>query len=130
MYELIRRMQINELFKDPTKNAADILQYSEIALDLKDYGFAAMLYWNSLTHGQAGRREESPRADSTISCTAWNNWESKISRRNFNGDHAAAFAEIKAQRFRELMEKNPAFQAGEKTPEPEPAPAPGKEMTA
>ena len=50
-------------------------------------------------------------SESTISCIAWNNYRSQESlKENFNGDHAAAFARIKAER-RELMEKNAAFRA-------------------
>jgi hypothetical protein len=125
MYELTRRIKINELFKDRAKDVTDIVQYADIALDLKDYGFAAMIYWNSLTLGKPDDANVVERIDYFLYCLE--QLGVKNLKENFNGDHAAAFARIKAQR-RELMEKNAAFRAGEKTPDDEPARGPAKKQ--
>ena len=123
MFEVIQRMKLNGLFKDPTKAAADIAQYADIALDLKDYGFAALLYWNSLTLGKQDGKNVVERIEYFLYCLE--QLGVKNLKKNFKGDHAAAFARIKAER-RELMERAAAFRAGEKKPEPEPARGPGK----
>jgi hypothetical protein len=44
-YLLVRRNSITSLFKDEEKYDKDFVEFADIALDLKVYGFAAQLYW-------------------------------------------------------------------------------------
>ena len=48
-YLLYRRMCISELFKDNYSTASDFVEYADITLDLKVYGFASHMYWLILT---------------------------------------------------------------------------------
>ena len=47
LYDLLLRKEIETLFKDEAKLTHDIFRYADIALDLGQPGFAAMLYWNA-----------------------------------------------------------------------------------
>ena len=94
-YRLVLRLEINSLFKDRDKAARDLLRYADIARDLDVYGFAAMVYWNILTavkpEDYAGRE---PLED-FLYCLE--QLGVKTIKENFRGDHAAAFARIKAE---------------------------------
>lgn len=43
------RKEIETLFKEEGKFGRDVVRYVDIALDLGQPGFAALLYWNALT---------------------------------------------------------------------------------
>jgi hypothetical protein len=45
MYLMAKRHKVNLLFTKQTDVQKNILEYADIALDLKVYGFAAHLYW-------------------------------------------------------------------------------------
>jgi tetratricopeptide (TPR) repeat protein len=111
MYQLVRRMQIGELFKKDGKAADDIVEYADIALDLEVYGFAGMLYWNAVSMTKRDENGVSDLVESFLYCLE--QLGVKDLKENFNGDHAALFARIKA-RHQKLMEENPAFKAGAK----------------
>jgi hypothetical protein len=107
-YQLIRRMQIGELFKDRGKVASDVVEYADIALDLEVYGFAGLLYWEATTVSSSTGRDVVDLVESCLFCL--DQLGIKDIKRNFKGDHAAAFARIKAHR-QKLMEQSPMFKA-------------------
>ena len=111
MYQLVRRMQIGELFKKEGKTAADIVEYAGIAVDLEVYGFAGMLYWNAMSMTKRDQKGISDLIESYLFCLE--QLGVKNIKANFNGDHPAEFAKIKA-RHQKMMEENPAFKAGVK----------------
>ena len=117
-YRLVLRLEINSLFKDRDKAAKDLLRYADIARDLDVYGFAAMVYWNILTavkpEDYAGRE---PLED-FLYCLE--QLGVKTIKENFRGDHAAAFARIKAER-KKRVEAGPGTDAQPKAPETKPA---------
>ena len=113
MYQLVRRMQIGELFKKEGKTAADVVDYADIAVDLEVYGFAAMLYWNAMSMTKRDQKGISDLIESFLFCLE--QLGVKNIKKNFNGDHPAEFARIKA-RHQKMMEDNPAFKAGVKNP--------------
>ena len=41
IYDLL---ELQDLFKEPERQAEDVIKYADIALDLQEYGFAAILY--------------------------------------------------------------------------------------
>ncbi len=122
MYRLVRRVEINSLFKDRTKRARDIVKYADISLDLGEYGFAAMLYWDALTAIKPDDYDHRNLLEYFLYCL--DELGVKDIKDNFRGDHAAEFAKIKAERLR-LKEENPAFRKGVKSPEAGAKPANG-----
>jgi hypothetical protein len=114
MYQLTRRMQITELFKNDGKAAADVVEYADIAVDLGVFGFAGMLYWNAMAIGKRDEYAINDLAESFLYCLE--QLGVKNIKENFKGDHPAEFARIKA-RHQKMMEQSPAFKAGVKTPE-------------
>jgi tetratricopeptide (TPR) repeat protein len=126
-YHLIRRMEINDLFKDRDAIAKDLVRYADIALDLEAYGFAAMLYWNIVCAIKPADYGDRELVEYFLYCLE--RLGVKGLKENFRGDHAAEFARIKAER-RKLMEENPAFRKGKKEksggPDP-PGPEPSRD---
>jgi tetratricopeptide (TPR) repeat protein len=112
-YRLVLRLEINSLFKDRDKAGKDLVRHADIARDLEVYGFAAMLYWDILTAvkpEEYGRRE---LLEDFLYCLE--PLGAKTIKENFRGDHAAAFARIKAER-QKRVEAGPGAD-----PEPKPA---------
>ncbi len=102
MYDLIRRMKIHTIFKDKSKHASDMLEYADIARDLGQDGYAAMIYWYGLARfrpaDQAGRELLEDFLYSLERLGV------KDIKENFKGDHAAVFAKIDSKRRREKDE--------------------------
>lgn len=111
MYQLIRRMQIGELFKKDGKAAEDVVEFADIALDLDVFGFAGMLYWNAVGMAERDEQGVSYLVESFLYCLEQLGVNDL--KENFKADHAAEFARIKARR-QKLMEASPAFKAGVK----------------
>ncbi len=115
-FQVLRRAEINTLFKDPSKTQADLLAYADIARDLGQYGYSSPIYWFLLTRfdpkGRAGRDvvEDFLYGFEQLGI--------KDLKDNFKGDHAAAFARIDADR-KKRKEEGPASKF---TADPEPDP--------
>ena len=112
MFQLVRRMQIGELFKKEGKTAADLVEYAGIAVDLEVFGFAGMLYWNAMSMTKRDQKGISELLESYLFCLE--QLGVKNIKQIFNGNHPAEFAKIKA-RHQKMMEENPAFKAGVKS---------------
>jgi hypothetical protein len=86
----------------------DVVEYADIAVDLEVYGFAALLYWEATTVASSAGRDVVGLVESRLFCL--DQLGIKDLKLNFKGDHAAAFARIKAHR-QKLMEQSPMFKA-------------------
>ncbi|MEK7482973.1 MAG: hypothetical protein AABZ60_01435, partial [Planctomycetota bacterium] len=49
-FQMARRKEASLLFTNPEELRADFIEYSDVALDLGEYAFAAHLYWFSFTY--------------------------------------------------------------------------------
>lgn len=116
IFRLTRRIAIKSLFQDRRKAAQDVLSYADIARDLEVYGFAAMLYWNLLSGVKPEAYGGRQLIEDFLYCLE--ELGVKNLKENFRGDHAAAFARIKADRKKRV-------EAGPGTDE-KPQPAAGK----
>jgi hypothetical protein len=115
-YLMIRRMEINELFKDRSKTRKDILKYADIALDLGEYGFSSLIYWDALPVVDAKDRGDRNLVEYFL--YGLERLGVTQLKENFKGDHKAEFARIAAE-CRKRMEESPAYKAvrGEKPAE-------------
>jgi tetratricopeptide (TPR) repeat protein len=96
IYRLVLRAEINSLFKERDKTVRDLVRYADIARDLEVYGFAAMLDWNILTAVKPEEYDRRELAEDFLFCLE--QLGVKDLKENFRGDHASAFARIKAER--------------------------------
>lgn len=114
VYEFGRRFEIGRLFKKLEEGRRDLVRYADIALDLKVFGIAGMLYWNSILLVPPDDYEHRPLLEYFLYCLE------QLGVRDikdaFRGDHEAAFARIEAER-RERKERSPAFQKGGNAPD-------------
>jgi len=104
-YRLVRRRELDELFKDQANAAKDIVRYADIALDLDVYGFAGILYWNALVSVKPDDYGNRELIEYFLYCLE--QLGVKDLKNNFRGEHAAKFAKIKDER-RKLFEAFPA----------------------
>jgi tetratricopeptide (TPR) repeat protein len=95
-YRLVLRLEINSLFKDRDKAGKDLVRYADIARDLEAHGLAAMLYWDILTAVKPEEYGRRALLEDFLYCLE--QLGVKDLKENFRGDHAAAFARIKAER--------------------------------
>ncbi len=96
MFELVRRMEINGLFKDRTRATADLLAYADIARDLGQDGYASMIYWYAFSGFPPEARAGRDLLEDFL--FGLDRLGVKDIKDNFRGDHAAAFARIDADR--------------------------------
>ena len=109
-YFLLRRQSIGELFQSKDKFNEDVLEYANIAFDLKDYGFAAELYWQILSMLKGFENEEQDILAYYIYCMNELGCEEVIE--SFKGNYKKEFKKIEKQRS-ELMKNNPIYQSFE-----------------
>jgi hypothetical protein len=96
MFQLRRRAAINALFKDRSRTGKDLIEYADIALDLKVYGFAGLLYWNCFVAVPQAQHSDRALVEYFLYCLE--ELGVKDLKENFKGDHAAEFAKIRSQR--------------------------------
>ncbi len=92
-YRLVLRMEIRSLFQDRKQTIKDLVRYADIARDLGDYGFAGFIYWNMLSGVQQKEFQPGDLLERFLFCLE--ELGVKDLKKNFNGDHAAAFARLK-----------------------------------
>lgn len=107
-YELYRRQEIKELFTKKEELRSDFAKYADIALDLKCYGFAAQVYWLTLSHLKAEDYNDRDLLAHFLYCI--DQLGDKETIDNFKDDYTEKFAEIEAER-KELMEDNFMYKA-------------------
>jgi tetratricopeptide (TPR) repeat protein len=106
IYDLLLRKEIETLFKDRAQFNHDVLRYADIALDLGQPGFAAMLYWNA-------KRSPKPEAYGKrhlIEDMLYGLEQLGIKdlKSRFPGDHAREFKRIDGERAKRKRE-SPVF---------------------
>ena len=89
-------MAIGTCSRIATRRSTDLVSYADIARDLDVYGFAAMLYWNIVSAVKPEDYGGRELLEDFLYCLE--QLGVKDLKENFRGDHAAAFARIKADR--------------------------------
>ncbi len=98
LYELLLRKEIETLFKKRENFPRNIIRYADIALDLGQPGFAAMVYWNALREIDPAEYANRNLSEDMLYCLE--QLGVKDVKSNFPGDHAAQFKRIDAERVR------------------------------
>ena len=99
----MRRLELNKLgSQEPAERSKDIRRYADIALDLDSPGIAAMLYWNTLTGTRPDAAEASDLIEHFLYCLEA--LGVKDIKDNFQGDHPAEFARIKAEQAKRMKQ--------------------------
>lgn len=110
-YLLFRRQEINGLFSSKEKLRGDFARYADIALDLKNYGFAAQLYWLTLSHLKQEDYDNRDLMAHYLYCL--DKLGDKETIQNFKDDYSDKFVEIEKERD-ELMRNSFMYKAFEK----------------
>jgi tetratricopeptide (TPR) repeat protein len=108
LYDLLLRKETEELFKDKAKGTSDLLRLADISVDLGQYGYAAMIYWNLMTNVKPADYGNRDLIEATLYC--FERLGAKELKKNFKGDHAAAFLRIDAERAKRKQDL-PALKA-------------------
>jgi hypothetical protein len=118
LYDLLLRKETAELFQDRSKSVADLLRYADIAVDLGQPGFAAMIYWNVLSNVRPRDYRDRNLIEDLLYCME--QLGVKELKTNFKGDHAAEFARIDAERSKRRRESiaNEVMAAPDASPKP------------
>lgn len=96
LYDLLLRKETETLFKDRDQFGRDVIRYADIALDLGQAGFAAMLYWNAKTALEPEAYGKRNLIEDVLYCLEQlGNGDVKT---KFPGDHAAHFKRIDGER--------------------------------
>ena len=96
IYALLLRKEIETLFKDRTRFNHDVLRYADIALDLGQPGFAAMLYWNAKQSLEPEAYGKRTLIEDVLYCLE--QLDIKDLKSSFPGDHALEFKRIDGER--------------------------------
>jgi hypothetical protein len=96
LFDLTRRMELQELFKDRGSTAKDVITTADIALDLEAFDMAGLLYWSIVSAFDPKQYDDRPLLESFLYCLE--RLGVKEIKSNFQGDHKAAFAAIEADR--------------------------------
>ncbi len=96
LYDLILRREMAELFREKGKSVRDLLRNAEIATDLGQPAFAAMIDWNLLTNVKPADYQDRDLIEDVLYCLEQLGCGGL--KANFKGDHKAEFARIDAER--------------------------------
>jgi hypothetical protein len=107
-YDLLLRKEIETLFKEDKQFDRDIVRYADIALELGQPAFAAMVYWKARNSLKPETLKNRKPVEDFLYCLE--RLGVKDLKRNFAGDHAAEFKRIDARRAQQKSE-SPAFRA-------------------
>ncbi|MDX2361422.1 MAG: hypothetical protein QNK23_11495 [Crocinitomicaceae bacterium] len=107
-YDMIRRQEIGKLFSDRKNLKKDFLSYADIALDLKDYGFAAQMYWLVMSSFKKEELDDRNILAHYLYCV--NKLGNATVLEFFESDFVKEFKEIEEERDA-LMKANPMYQA-------------------
>lgn len=102
LYDLLLRKESEELFQDQSKGVPDLLRYADIAVDLGQPGFAALIYWDLATNVNPAAYKDRALIEDVLYCLE--KLGAKNIKENFKGDHQAAFARIDAERAKRRQE--------------------------
>jgi len=89
-FELMRRLEIDGLFADREKVSEDMLTYATIALDVREYGFGAELFWTAFSYGS--EKTADAALDGFLYCL--DRLGVKGIAENFIGDHQARMERV------------------------------------
>ena len=105
---LFRRQEMKSLFKSQEKVKKDIIEYADIALDLKAYDFAAHVYWWVILSIPKEEYEGRNIIMHFLYCL--DKLRETTIKENFKGNHAKEFKKIEKERT-ELMKKSTMYKA-------------------
>ncbi len=104
-YRAMLRMTAKELFRDKSKWKSDYTKYAEIVLDLGEYGYAGLLYWEIFTGVAPGDDEALKRF---LYCME--RLDVPQMKAFFKPEYSAESDKIERDR-RQRMEEHPAYRA-------------------
>ena len=96
LFDLLLRRESKTLFKNRDNFTNDILRYADIALDLGQPGFAAMLYWQAWREIDPDTYANRKLVEDMLYCLE--QLGVKDVKTSFPGDHAAEFKRIDTER--------------------------------
>jgi len=102
LYDLLLRKESEALFKDRDQFSRDVIRYADIALDLGQPGFAAMLYWNARTSLDPESFGNRNLIEDVLYCLE--QLGNKDMKTKYRGDHTAHFKRIDGERARRKQE--------------------------
>lgn len=102
-YEFSLRQDARQLFQTKDSLRADFVKYADIALDLKNYGIAAQLYWMILSNFSPEAYSDREIIEYFLYCLHKQGIDDLAA--NFKGDHEAAYARIEQERL-QIMQNN------------------------
>ena len=105
-YLLLRRREINSLFKSQDTFKTDFIKYADIAFDLKNYGFAAQLYWLILNY--IPKEDYNNRNILAYYLYCLEKLGIKGIAKNFKGNFSSEFKKIEAER-KVIMQKSKVY---------------------
>jgi len=105
-YLLFRRQSILELFKVKEKYNKDFVEYADIALDLKAYGFAAQLYWLIISSIPKETFKDQDILSYLLYCLD-KLGDTEI-KKNFKGDFEKEFKKVEKE-LKKQMENSPNY---------------------
>jgi hypothetical protein len=108
LYRGLLRRSIRDLFRDEAKWREDYARYAQIALDVGEYGYAAMLYWELFTRVTPGDAEAMRHC---LYCLE--RLGVPQIKAHFKPELSTGFDKIDQAR-RKRMEENPAYKAMKK----------------
>jgi tetratricopeptide (TPR) repeat protein len=102
VYDMLLRKEIDELFKDAKEIGRPMVRYADIARELNEPGFAALLYWNVLRNIKPEQYGERNLIEDMLYCLE--QLAVKDLKASFPGDHIAEFKRIDAERAKQKRE--------------------------
>ncbi len=111
-YEMFLRLSIKELFSSKENLQKDIIKYADIALQLKNYGFAAQMYWLIFSSPYLSEDDYGDRNMLAYFLYCLEQLGEKEMITNFKGDYDKEFKIIEKY-LKGQMENHPIYQASE-----------------
>jgi len=107
-FELFRRKDFLETVKKDTSFPEKFLEYAEISLDIKEYGFATHIYWKAISF--LSKDEQEVREKLPYMLYALEQLGVKKMKNNFKGEHEKSLKKI-AEELRKRKEESVSFKS-------------------
>jgi tetratricopeptide (TPR) repeat protein len=105
VYDLLLRRELETLFSNEHNKTDDTFRCAEIALELGQPGFAAVLFWNAKRSIDPRAYGDRNPAEDALYCLE--QLGIKEVKASFPGDHRAEFKRIDAERAKRKLERTP-----------------------
>jgi tetratricopeptide (TPR) repeat protein len=116
LYDLLLRRESKTLFKNKDQFTSDILRFADIALDLGQPVFAAMLYWQAWREIDPEAYQNRKLVEDVLYCLE--QLGVKDVQKGFPGNHVAEFKRIDAERAKRKQQTPAALPPADETAKP------------